>query len=155
MAEVQRKRHNSPDCTLKFNPEHYSNDPILAPISAFSRVISYKDDTQPVNIDSARLMLTKSPLRIGDYHTYFYILSKLERNDLIINVTAREIYRALSFTSRERAAESLTRLRRAGLIVQMEENTGKYIVNPLFAWKGNRLDYLDLSKFVDDTAAKR
>lgn len=151
MQQIRQKGNSKTVYELKINPAEYTRNERIAPISAFRRVISYKDDTEPVQMDSARIAPLFHGIRSRDFKYYFYIISRLVRNDLAIKCPHKEMRDELGDPSCDTVAQGIVRLVQAGLIFPAPHRRGEYLVNPAYAWKGNRLDYLDLSSFEDHT----
>lgn len=151
MAEITPKGNSNTLYTLRMNVTEYGTSPSNAPKPALRRVISYQDDTIPTQVDSERLMEAFRGLRAGDFKYYFYILGHMERNDKAVHCRPTDMLRFFGEKHRSHISQALIRLIQVGLIFRAPRSAGKYIVNPVFAWKGNRLDYLDLSSFEDHT----
>lgn len=129
----------------------YDNDAFVDGNSGLQRVISYVDVSIPTQVDSIRLMRVFNVLRSKDFKYYFYILDKLERNNKAVFIDQRDMRDKLGDNSVQLVSKGIERLIQQGLLFRPENTRGRYIVNPVYAWKGNRLDYLDLSTFEDHT----
>lgn len=151
MPEIGQLGNAKKQYTLQINPADYTINANLAPISAFKRVISYEDDTDPINVDPMRLAPVFAGIRAKDFKYYFYMLAHLVRNDLPVKANHREMRELYNDKSHRVVENAIERLVQSGLIFRAPHRRGEYIVNPVFAWKGNRLDYLDLSSFEDHT----
>lgn len=149
--QITQKGNSKKEYDLHINVKDYDCDPILAPFSAFRKVISYIDDTEPVHIDSTRIMAVFSTLHTGDAKYYFYMLGLLVRNDIPIVCEAGTMRDHFKIKWREVVSRGIERLLKHGLIFKAPNTRGKYLINPVYAWKGNRLDYLNLEAFEDCT----
>ncbi len=125
--------------------EHY-NDPVYAPISALRQEFLPVDYTNTVQIDSARLMLVFANIRAKDFKYYFYMLSLLERNDKPVKVVINDMRVILKDRLREQTSQGVNRLVAVGLLLRVESKQSLFFINPVYAWRGNRFDYLDLSE---------
>ncbi len=102
-------------------------------------------------MDAARIAPVFGGLRAKDHKYYFYILARLISNDLAIKCDHKHMRDELGDNTVQMVAAGIDRLVQSGLIFRAPHRKGEYIVNPVFAWKGNQLDYLDLSSFEDHT----
>jgi hypothetical protein len=136
---------------LSINPSDYPFHPDLTPKNQFRRAFVAIDETSPVQIDSTRLMVCFEALRAKDHKYYFYILSKLITNDLPIHVNLQEMRKYTKDRTYQMGQHGLNRLVKQGLLFRLENRNSQYIVNPVYAWKGNRLDYLDTAAFDSPT----
>lgn len=136
---------------LSIDATQYHKNPFPGAENSLQRVISYRDDTNPVQMDSARVMRVFHAIRSKDFKYYFYILAKLERNDKAVFVSFHDMRVVLGDKTVSSVKSGIATLVREGLLIVPENTRGRYIVNPVYAWKGNRLDYLDLSTFDDKT----
>ncbi|MCE7039193.1 hypothetical protein [Dyadobacter sp. CY312] len=147
MGNIKRKYDGLGVFELNINPKDYANHPDYSPFSVFRRVETLVDDTEPVQVDSMRLMLCFQDLLSKDFKYYFYVLGMLKANNIPIPVDLSEMrkftkdkYTSVTFRGLERCVKQ-------GLLFKVPNRTSQYLVNPVFAWKGNRLDYLDPAAF--------
>lgn len=143
MAQIQRRKDGSKLMNMCIRLEDYANDPILAPLSDVRRTLTPIDNTNVVQTDPARLMLVFAQLRAKDFKYYFYVLARLERNDKPIRISIADMREQLKEKWKEQVYQALTRLCVVGLLFKVEAKFEQYLVNPAYAWKGNRFDYLD------------
>lgn len=147
MGSVKRVQDGKGTFDLKINPADYANHPEFSPISAFRRIQTAVDDTEPVQVDAMRLMLCFHDLLSRDFKYYFYVLGMLKANNIPVPV---DLSAMRSFTKDKYTSvtfRGLERLVKQGLLFKVPNRTSLYLVNPVYAWKGNRLDYLDTSAF--------
>jgi len=149
--EIAQKGNSKKEYILSYDIRDYENDPIHAPLNAFRKVVSYVDDTEPVKIDSARLMRVLSGLRVKDFKYYYYIINLLNRNDEPIYANHKEMRDYFKDPYVQTVSSAIDRLVKQGLIQRAPRLRGWYFINPVYAWKGNRLDYLNLDAFEDCT----
>lgn len=143
------------DYKLNIDATLYEKDLFLAGKSKLQRVQIHVDLSTPAFIDSERIMRVFNRLRAKDFKYYFYILDKMERNDRAVFVDQKHMRDFLGDNKVQTVAAGIDRLVQQGLLFRPENTRGRYIVNPVYAWKGNRLDYLDLSTFEDHTENKK
>lgn len=132
---------------LFINPDEYSSthlNPTFAPLRAEIILI---DHTQPVYIDTTRIMTKFDALRAKDFKYYFYLLNLLVRNDEVIRPDQYKMRNDLKDKYVQNVADGIKRLVQQGLIFAPPNTRGSYLINPAYAWKGNRLDYLDKAAF--------
>lgn len=137
---IPEKRHSR----LRINLQDYNESPFEGQNIVRKTVVEVCDPTSPVQIDSGRIMMCFQNLRAKDHKYYFYILSKLERNDIAIKIDMQELRAFAMDRTRQVCQEGIDRLVVHGLIFRVEHRKGCYLVNPAYAWKGNRFDYLDI-----------
>jgi len=128
---------------LKINLKDYNDSPFEGQNIVRRTVLEVCDPTSPVQIDSGRIMMCFQSLRAKDHKYYFYVLSKLERNDIPIKIDMQDLKAFAMDRSREVCQQGLERLVVQGLIFRVEHRRACYIVNPAYAWKGNRFDYIN------------
>lgn len=145
-----RERYKHPR-KLQVNIQDYQKSSILAPFPLISAVISYKDDTEPVQLDSMRLAFAISGVKSYDIKYYFYILGIMRTNDVPIVISHAELKAEFKVKYRQEVTNSIERLVQAGLLFTLPREKTTYIVNPVYAWKGNRFNYLNLSALPDHT----
>ena len=131
--------------------KEYQDEPVNGSFSAFRAVKTYVDDTNPVHIDSERLERVSGSLYKGDSMYYFYMLGRMVKNNIPVYANHGEMRDHFGVKYRVTVSISVERLIRAGLIFKVEGRRTAYLINPVYAWKGNRLDYLDKSSFEDCT----
>jgi hypothetical protein len=151
MSEISLVGTKGRHYKLSVNLRDYRNDPFFDPKTAPYRTISYKDDKEYVKIDSIALATVFNKLRVKDFKYYFFMLERLVRNDEPVFVPHREMRLALGDNSVQTVSQAIARLAAEGLIIPEPKGRGKYFINPAFAWKGNRLEYLDLGALEDRT----
>lgn len=140
LAEIIPEKRRS---RLRINLQDYNDNPFEGQNIVRTTVVEVIDHTSPVQIDSGRIMMCFQNLRAKDHKYYFYVLSKLERNDIPIKIDMQELRAFAMDRTRQVCQEGLDRLIVHGLIFRVEKRKGCYIVNPAYAWKGNRMDYID------------
>jgi len=115
----------------------------IAPISAIRKEIVVMDSIEPVKVDAMRVAPVFQNLRAKDFKYYFYVLGLLEANDRPITINMQVMRVLMSDKWLTDVAKGLTRLVAAGLLFKMEGKKQTYIVNPVYAWKGDRLQYFN------------
>lgn len=143
MSAIKERKDKSGLFTLRVNPNDYYSNEALTPKNNLRRVISAIDNTNPVMVDSARIMSCFHGLRAKDHKYYFYMLSQLERNDKPITVNMGNMREFTQDRLIEAVWQGLDRLVAQGLLFRVPLRKATFLVNPVYAWKGNRLDYLD------------
>lgn len=128
---------------LNLNLSDFNNHPVNAPISSIRREIIAVDSLDPVKVDSMRIAAVFQNIRAKDFKYYFHVLGLLESNDRPITVNMREMRLLYSDKWLTDVAKGLHRLVAAGLLFKLEGKKETYIVNPVYAWKGDRLQYIN------------
>ena len=142
MAEVTRVRTNKRLYNLSYNPAEYFRTPFGDPLQPFRQQIILVDDTEPVLLDSERLSYVFMALNAKDYAVYFHLLTKLRYNNVPVEVDIQEIRSKYKIKWQAQIGKTLQRLCREGLIHHISDARGLYLINPVYAWKGNRIEYL-------------
>lgn len=143
MDSITRKYGEKGRYTIKVDLANHYNDPIIAPISAIRKQQTIVDDTNPVNFDAARLALLFVYLRAKDFKYYFYIVARMTTNDRPVKVTSNEMRIALKEKYLSAVGAALSRLVTIGLLFKVEGKFEQYLINPAYAWRGNRIDYIN------------
>ena len=148
MREIIQIRDGSGRYRLRIDPANYHHDDTLAPLSTFRRVVSAVDDTKPISVDALRLSRCFSGLRSKDFKYYFYIVGKLEENELPVFINLREACNYCGDRTASIGTDAINRLIKEGLLFRVPHKRGEYLINPTYAWRGDRMQYLDTESFM-------
>ena len=143
MSSVIKNKPERLTNKLKINPHDYFQNDDKTPKRAIRREIVIVDSTTPVKIDSARLMQVFEVITPRDLQYYFYILSMLEDTEQPIAVSHFDMRIFFKIKYVEQVAQAMKRLELAGLLFKLPRKAAQYIVNPAFAWIGDRTQYFD------------
>lgn len=145
MDEIENKTAGTKRYKLNINPADYGLDPRYGANIELQQAQVFVDGTSAVNVDCARLMQCFQVLRSKDFKYYYYILSKLVRNDEAIKIDFKEMREFSKDKLYQSIHQGIGRLITQGLIIRAPHRNACFLVNPLFAWKGNRADYINVS----------
>lgn len=124
--------------------DYYSNQ-IHPPVyrTEIECVEQIVDDTNTLQIDQDTLYNVLFGCNRFSIKMFFYLCHRMTNNRMPITVKSSEIrLQALRTSSRAIFCRSKSELIRAGLITSTGKHT--YYVNPAYAWKGDRKQYIDL-----------
>ena len=143
MGKPYIKKADNPENRLKVNLNDYYQDDEHTPKNRVRKEIRIIDDTEYVSIDSARLMQIYEAIRPKDMRFYFYILTQLTDNEIPIKLPFLEMRNYFKLRWIDDVRDAIERLERAGLLFKTNDKSGRYRVNPAFAWIGDRTRYID------------
>lgn len=145
MSTPKQKGNSKTDFELHIDLTQYPYPADYTPKNTPHRTIVLKDDNIYPQIDCIRLIPVIHNLRVRDHKYYFYALSQLERNDIPVHVPMESLRALLQEKYTSEIYKAFDRLCKAGLLFKQPFKRSMYFVNPAYAWKGNRADYLDIS----------
>lgn len=145
MAAIKQQGDSKKLFVCEFDLNDYPNPAEYTPKTGPQRTIVLKDETVYPQLDTMRLIAALQHVRARDHKYYYYILTVLVRNDIPIQVPMQELRGLFKEKYTDSIYRGYDRLCQAGLLIKQPNRRSTYFVNPAYAWKGNRADYLDIS----------
>ena len=145
MSAIKQQGDSKKLFVCNFDLNDYPNPPEYTPKFNPQRAIVLRDDTIYPQVDTMRLIAALQLVRARDHKYYYYVLAELVTNDIPVRVPMQDLRALFKEKYTDSIYRGYDRLCQAGLLFKQPNRKAAYFVNPAFAWKGNRADYLDIS----------